>query len=82
MAARLARSSSLDTSHWKTLPAPSVLADFFERALEALALIGEEDGGAFALKRLRDGVGNTPLIGDPENERRLTLQQRRHNFLV
>ena len=43
--------------------------ELLDRFLEALALVGQDELRAFAAKRLRDGVGEAPLIGDAQDER-------------
>ena len=49
-------------------------AQFFHGLLQALALIGEQQPRPFALKRLRDGVGQAPAVGDAQNQRGFSFQ--------
>ena len=53
--------------------------EVFYRLLLTLTLIGEDEFGSFAGEGLRDGVSETPLVGDTEDESRLTGQDLRHD---
>ena len=50
---------------------------FLDGRLLPLALIGEDEFAAFTNKRLRDRVGETPLIRDPEDQRGLASSKDR-----
>ena len=52
--------------------------EFFDGELLALALIRQKQPCAFADESLGDGVGETPAIGDAQNQGSLALQKLGH----
>ncbi len=44
-------------------------AQFFDGPLEPVTLVSEQKFRSLALKRLRNGIGKTPFIGDAQDER-------------
>ena len=70
------------TSHSKTRAAPSSAPSSSTGRFRRSPLIREQQLGAFAPKRLRDGVRQAPLIGDAQNQRGLSFQKLRHETVI
>ena len=73
-------SSSLVTSHGQDGGDVEVLREVLDGTLLLVAEIGERERAALARERLCDRVGQTPLVGNSQNEGKFALQQFGHEL--
>ena len=63
------RAAVVGTAFGGRIHVPALRAAGFD----VVALVGQDEAGALAPECLGDGIGKTPAVGDPENQRTLPL---------